>query len=736
MRSVRKTQIVPKFVGKTVLAALFAAAVAMLCQGAFAARPAGDSDLSFKADRGGSDTDRTSSDTGKQRDTSTKSSTTTKSTPKITATTPSMTRAADKSADSTAKKLDGKVLTLSEKKLDTKLSDETVKKLDAKSTDTSIKKLDTKSSDTFTKKLDTKLDTKSSDLGTKKLDTKISDLPGKKLDTKTSDLTGKKLDTKTTDLSDKKLDTKTTDLTGKKLDAKITDLPDKKSDTKTSDLTGKKLDTKITDLPGKKLDTKTSDLNGKKLDTKTSDLIGKKLDGKITDLPGKKLDGKTTDITGKKLDGKQDITGKKLDGKTADLTGKKLDDHLTDLISKKNGSVEKWDAKEISANRFSDRYKSGQLDAITKSDTAQKLKLGDQYKMLQQGDVARRLDLEKNVNKTVNITNINVKNTTVVNQVFGPNYKYYYGKISPHYADSCLRFTYFGPVFFAGVTLYPHWSPWVDWSWHHHVHVIIDPRPLWCRPVFYDPCPPWVWWEVPVWRPLPVVACGTWVDVKPVVLVEPKQYDLQLLAVRFVDPGHPEEELGPRYRVWFRNNSLVPVTQPFNVMLLAANGDRLAAEMPQAGVRVASIEAGDVQSVDIRLPYEALSMGRGIPFSTLHVLVDSNREVPETNRESNGARLDREDILPVDPATFSAEPRVADAGGEVVLAGEGFGPQPGQVLVHLGGLEMEAEITGWYDLGIRATLPKVPLAAPTSADVIVVRGDGAAANPLKITVAP
>ena len=58
------------------------------------------------------------------------------------------------------------------------------------------------------------------------------------------------------------------------------------------------------------------------------------------------------------------------------------------------------------------------------------------------------------------------------------------------------------------------------------------------------------------------------------------------------------------------------------------------------------------------------------------------------------------------------------------------------LLVQLAGLELEAEILGWYDLGVRLALPQLPLAGPADAEVIVVRGDGAAANPLKITVTP
>jgi len=36
-----------------------------------------------------------------------------------------------------------------------------------------------------------------------------------------------------------------------------------------------------------------------------------------------------------------------------------------------------------------------------------------------------------------------------------------------------------------------------------------------------------------------------------------------------------------------------------------------------------------------------------VPFSNLHVLVDSFREVAETNEENNGAQIPRMEILPV-----------------------------------------------------------------------------------------
>jgi hypothetical protein len=258
--------------------------------------------------------------------------------------------------------------------------------------------------------------------------------------------------------------------------------------------------------------------------------------------------------------------------------------------------------------------------------------------------------------------------------------------------------------------------------------------------VVYVPAPAWVCFNVPDWRPLPEVACGTWVDVPPVV-VEPQRCDLQILAVRFVDPGHPEEKLGPRYRVWFRNNSGQPLRQPMNVVLIASDDGRLRDGLPQSGVRVTAIEAGDTQSVDIRLPFDVYQMrrdaeGKPIPFSTLHAIVDANREIDETLEDNNGVALAPGDVLPVDPAAFEADPAKAGADSEVLVAGEGFGPEPGKVMLHMGGIDMEAEILGWYDLGVRIKLPDLPLADETAAELVVLRGDGAAANPLSITVRP
>ena len=387
---------------------------------------------------------------------------------------------------------------------------------------------------------------------------------------------------------------------------------------------------------------------------------------------------------------------------------------------------------------FSDRLKSGDLKTLTGGGVARKVMLDEQYHLAKKGDVARRLHMLPHTPGKAHPESTGHHPGHHPGRHPGHDL-HHAGHLSPSYTHDCIRRKYWGPGHYPSNCWYPKWTHWVDWSWHFHCGLPFDPRPIYCRPVVYVPAPRWVYWEYPVWVSLPVVNSGTWVDVPPVAAHN--RDDLQLLAVRFVDPGHPQEKLGPRYRVWIRNNGDKAINRPFNVLLLGSVDGRPAADSPQAGVRVDSIEAGDTQSMDVRLPIEAFDMARDgqgnpVPFGTLHVIVDADREISEVFETNNGANLAREDVLLVDPAAFELEPAAVPAGGQVLLAGEGFGPQPGQVLVHLGNIEMQAEIRGWYDLGVQLVIPNLPLAGPTQADVIVIRADGTAANPLEVTITP
>jgi hypothetical protein len=459
-------------------------------------------------------------------------------------------------------------------------------------------------------------------------------------------------------------------------------------------------------------------------------------------------DRKTSPLADNVLRGK---TPPVITNESASLTPKSDLRHPVSSTGKSGGASERVKKiadrnRELQHSKFYDDWKSGGLDRIAAGETAKKYHIAEQYRMMQQGDVARRLALASVAASPKHPPARGPHDYDRFRNRYDDDNKYrsrpgfHHGAIHGTYRDHCIEYNYWGPRFFAGPCWYPKWQPWVDWSWRYHCTPYWDPRPVWCRPVVYAACPDWVYWDTPTFAPLPSAPCGTWVDLKPVV-VEPEATDLQLVAVRFVDPGHPEERTGPRYRVWFRNNSDHAVTTPFNVMLFAANGDRLTADLPQAGARVTSIEAGDTQSVDVRLPVEVLTMsqdarGNPAPFSVLHVLVDANLEVQDGTRNNNGIRLSPTEILPVDPAAFELEPKIVRVNDKVNLAGEGFGPEPGQVLLRVAGQEVQAEILGWYDLGVRWQLPRLLIVAPIEASVIVIRGDGAAANPLKITLAP
>jgi hypothetical protein len=406
---------------------------------------------------------------------------------------------------------------------------------------------------------------------------------------------------------------------------------------------------------------------------------------------------------------------------------KKFEKHADVAKMKAGKNGHKDDVKFVHGNHkeggkkvgnFLDEHKKGKFDGITKGAVAKKLDLGKQFELKHKGDLTLKLNLSQKVKMHG-----------------GWSKSHWAGLIGPSFGVGCAPIVYCGPGYFPSHCLYPGWTPWVQYCWSFRCDPIYDPRPWTCRPWVYDPCPVWVRWEYPVWYELPVVASGTWIDVEPVVIDE--GLDLQLLAVRFVDPGQQELNEGPRYRIWARNNSTRSLVKDFNIVLMAANNRVAVDGLPQAGVRVDSMEPGEIKAFDVRLPSEVAAMardseGNATPFSQLHVLVDSHREVLEAFEENNGAVIARADVLPVDPVIFGTDTVTPVPGTEINIAGEGFGPEPGQVLVHVGGIELQAEIDGWCDLGVRIKLPALALAGPTDAEVVLIRGDTAASNPLSV----
>jgi len=115
--------------------------------------------------------------------------------------------------------------------------------------------------------------------------------------------------------------------------------------------------------------------------------------------------------------------------------------------------------------------------------------------------------------------------------------------------------------------------------------------------------------------------------------------DVEFTSIRQLDAGDAAKNLGPAYRVWFHNNTDADINQAFDVAILAANSTTLTTDLPYAAVRVDGMAADETMTVDIRLPIEAMSMagsdGATGPFSYLHTVIDSQRELVETNKVNN-----------------------------------------------------------------------------------------------------
>jgi hypothetical protein len=124
--------------------------------------------------------------------------------------------------------------------------------------------------------------------------------------------------------------------------------------------------------------------------------------------------------------------------------------------------------------------------------------------------------------------------------------------------------------------------------------------------------------------------------------------DLQLVDVRMLDNGDAAQQIGPRYRVTFRNAGTKPVDHEFNVALVAADDANLSANLPTAESRITSVPTARATTVDVRLPVTAFQMGTDSKseFGKLFVFVDSRGELSDVNRDNNAAGLDRTAIQP------------------------------------------------------------------------------------------
>ena len=118
--------------------------------------------------------------------------------------------------------------------------------------------------------------------------------------------------------------------------------------------------------------------------------------------------------------------------------------------------------------------------------------------------------------------------------------------------------------------------------------------------------------------------------------------DLVLEDVRLASPA--TMVAGPAYTVTFRNQGTNSAGK-FQVAVLAGLNGKLADDAPKAVVEVASLAAGEVKTITLRLPQSALKLtgadSKLVAFTHLFVAVDLMNTVAETDEINNTAVVER-----------------------------------------------------------------------------------------------
>jgi hypothetical protein len=138
--------------------------------------------------------------------------------------------------------------------------------------------------------------------------------------------------------------------------------------------------------------------------------------------------------------------------------------------------------------------------------------------------------------------------------------------------------------------------------------------------------------------------------------VQPAEYvsaaapaiDLELVDIRLVDAGSISDGVGPRFRLFCRNNGTLEAPK-FHVSVMADLGGVLSEKAHLVTVESVGIKPGKTQTVDVQMPPEILKM-KGTqdhwprPFDLLGAMLDSDESLTETNEKNNTLVLARDSI--------------------------------------------------------------------------------------------
>ena len=125
--------------------------------------------------------------------------------------------------------------------------------------------------------------------------------------------------------------------------------------------------------------------------------------------------------------------------------------------------------------------------------------------------------------------------------------------------------------------------------------------------------------------------------------------DVEFTKIEQLDAGDPTKNLAPAYRVWFHNNSDVDINQPFDVAILASNDDRLVARLALCersgrwhGCRRNHL--GRHPTADRGDERWGAPTAQTAAFAYVHTIIDSQKELVETNKANNLSVDSRDDI--------------------------------------------------------------------------------------------
>ncbi|MBI1900399.1 MAG: hypothetical protein HYS13_04695 [Planctomycetia bacterium] len=219
------------------------------------------------------------------------------------------------------------------------------------------------------------------------------------------------------------------------------------------------------------------------------------------------------------------------------------------------------------------------------------------------------------------------------------------------------------------------------------------------------------------------------------------QMNLQLVDVRLVEPGMPEQKLGPRFRLFVKNASPFGISRPIDLVVAAGIDRKFEQGLPSAVERISGLAPGQVATIEIRLPIESMAMQypgeeKPAPFSTLFVMVTGQQDLLGNATIKPLAILPRIGIQFVDLALHKPADARVPTGAVVTLAGEGFGIDGGQVILSLGQAKLVGQIVNWGPTAIQVKLPELALATPTAAQIVVARADGQSAPAMEMQIMP